>query len=46
MSDPVRALLAKADRAIHAAEVLLKGSEADFAIGRADHSCAPCSRRL
>ncbi len=35
MSDPVRALLAKADRAIHAAEVLLKGNDADFAIGRA-----------
>jgi hypothetical protein len=35
MSDPVRALLAKADHVIHAAEVLLKGSDADVAIGRA-----------
>jgi len=35
VSDPARALLAKADRAIHAAEVLLKGSDADVAIGRA-----------
>jgi hypothetical protein len=35
MSDPARALLAKADRAIHAADVLLKGSDADVAIGRA-----------
>lgn len=35
MSDPARALLAKAGRAIHAAEVLRKDGEADFAVGRA-----------
>jgi hypothetical protein len=35
MSDPARALLDKADRAIHAAEVLQKDGEADFAVGRA-----------
>jgi uncharacterized protein (UPF0332 family) len=35
MSDPTRALLDKGKRAIHAAEVLLKDGEADFAIGRA-----------
>jgi uncharacterized protein (UPF0332 family) len=33
MSDPVRALLEKADRAIRAAEVLFQDSDADFAIG-------------
>jgi uncharacterized protein (UPF0332 family) len=35
MSDPVAALLDKADRAIHAAEVLSKDGESDFAVGRA-----------
>jgi uncharacterized protein (UPF0332 family) len=35
MSDPARALFDKAKRAIHAAEVLLKDGEADFAVGRA-----------
>lgn len=32
MSDPVRALRSKADRAIHAAEILHKDREADFAV--------------
>ncbi len=35
MSDPAGALLNKADRAIHAAAVLHKDGEADFAVGRA-----------
>lgn len=35
MSDPAKALLGKGERAIHAAEILLKDGEADFAVGRA-----------
>jgi uncharacterized protein (UPF0332 family) len=35
MSDPARALLEKAERAIHAADILLKDGEVDFAVGRA-----------
>lgn len=35
MSDPARALFEKAERAIHAAEILLKDGDADFAVGRA-----------
>lgn len=35
MNDSAKALLDKGRRAIHAAEVLLKDGEADFAIGRA-----------
>ena len=35
MSGPAKALLDKADRAIHAAEVLRKDGEVEFAVGRA-----------
>lgn len=38
MKDETRKLLAKASRAIHAAEALLREGEVDFAIGRAYYS--------
>ncbi len=35
MSDPSKALLDKADRAIHAAQILRSEGDSDFAVGRA-----------